>query len=361
MNPELSYRFFKKLENDLFNLIYMGEFDDQMTATLMRINETWNEEAKTFKKTVSFLLAECFQNIIRHADKPEISNRTNNKPKMIALRNIDNIFYIASSNLVTNTKKESLISKLRSLNTLSKEELRAAYLEALDHNEISEKGGAGLGFIEMARKSDFPIEFDFDFVNYFFSVFHMQFRAISGPVETNNILTISSTKALYNEMLGENILMIRKGDFSQQAILPLFTMIETSLSTEKNMQGIRKKILYLLIEMLQNISKHAAKRNGICEGIIIIRVKNNHFIINTGNYIDNSHIGSIKEKLENLLKMDQSQLLEMYKKKLLNEQITGENAGIGLIEISKYSTEKLQYDIKAINDELSFLSLSITV
>lgn len=361
MNPELSYRFFNKLEKDQFSLIYIGEFDDQMTATLMRINETGIEEPKAFRKTISFLLAECFQNIIRHADKPEIINRTNNKPKMISLRNIGNVFYIASSNLIHNMKKEGLLLKLKSINTLTQAELKTTYMEALDHNEISDKGGAGLGLIEMARRSGFPIEFDFDFINYFFSNFFSQFRAVSGNEENNYTININNTKALYHDMLAENILMIRKGDFSQQSILPLFTMIENSLSTERNLQGNRKRIMYLLIEMLQNISKHAARHNDMCEGIIIIAVKNGRYVIGTGNYIENEHINGLKEKLEGLMNMDQDQLAEIYKKKLFNESSPGENAGIGLIEISKYSTEKLKYDLKPINDTLSFLSLSITV
>lgn len=116
-----------------------------------------------------------------------------------------------------------------------------------------------------------------------------------------------------------------------------------------------------MIEMLQNISKHAAEHNGMCEGIIIISVKNNHYTINTGNYIDNKNIASLKEKLENLLHMDQNDLSEIYKKKLFNEDVPGENAGVGLIEITKYSTEKLKYDFKPVTDSLSFFSLSITI
>lgn len=243
MNPALSYQFFNKLKNDQFSLIYIGEFDDKMTATLMRINETGIDEPKEFKKKISFLIVECFQNIIRHSDKPEITNRTNNKPNMISLRSIGNVFYVASTNLVDNTKKEKLISKLKSINTLTKEELKALYLDSLAHNEISDKGGAGLGLIEMARKSSFPIDFDFDFVNYFFSVFYSQFRVIAaGSTQPeNNVVTIHDTKSLYNEMLNENILLIRKGDFSQQSILPIFTMIETALNAEQKLQGARKK------------------------------------------------------------------------------------------------------------------------
>ncbi len=54
-------------------------------------------------------------------------------------------------------------------------------------------------------------------------------------------------------------------------------------------------------------------------------------------------------------------LAEAYKNKLLAENKQGESAGMGLIEISKYSSEKLKYSFKPVNGTLTFFSLSITV
>src|ERR1035437_6998271 len=108
METEIAFRFFNKLKNDHFSLAYMGEFDDDLTVSLMRSNETSVHESEKFKKKLSFLIAECFQNIIRHADKPEIITRTNNKPNIFLLRNVRNAHYISSTNLILNTKKEDL-------------------------------------------------------------------------------------------------------------------------------------------------------------------------------------------------------------------------------------------------------------
>ncbi len=363
MNSELSYRFFNRLENDQFSLIYMGGFDDEITASLLCINETSTKAPNIFTKKLSFIIVECFQNILRHADKPDIINRTNNKPKMILVRSRGHEFYIGSTNLIANTKTEGLTSKLRSINTLSQKELKAAYIDALENNEFSDKGGAGLGLIEMARKSGFPLEFDFDYINYFFSNFFMQFRAVSSDKDDSTpAISIANTKELYNELLADNILMIRKGDFSQKSILPILTMIENNLNSGPNILGARKKIVYLLVEMLQNISKHASEQKGIREGILIIAVENNKYVINTGNYIDINNIEALKENLDSIVSMDQIGLSEIYKKKMFDKQdaLAG-NVGIGLIEINKYSSEKLKYNFKPVTDTLSFFSLSITV
>jgi len=365
MSPELSYWFFNKLENDNFSLIYMGEFADELTETLIRVNEASIEEPEILKKKLSFLMVECFQNIIRHADKPEIINATNNKPKMFLVRNIGNIFFIGTTNLIKNSKSGNLTSKLKSVNAFSPEELKADYLNALANKGFTEKGGAGLGLIEMARKSDSKIEFDFEFINYFFSNFFMQIRlgdVITEKNDNNDKVTLKINKELYYAMEQKNILMIRKGDFSQQSILPLIELIENNINSNKKTPPFKKKTLYLLIELLQNISKHAKEHNGIREGIFMIALKNKQYTLNTGNYIDIESIEPLKKILDNLVSLNEVGLAEIYKKQLLSDNVpkAGKN-GIGLIEMGKYSREKLKYNFMRHSTDLSFFSLSITV
>ncbi len=46
-------------------------------------------------------------------------------------------------------------------------------------------------------------------------------------------------------MMGNNILMIYKGDFSQNAILPVLKMIEENLAANGGEEGLQKKIFCL--------------------------------------------------------------------------------------------------------------------
>ena len=45
---------------------------------------------------------------------------------------------------------------------MSYEELRVRYVERLCNNDWSDKGGAGLGLISMAKKSNGPLDYEFN-------------------------------------------------------------------------------------------------------------------------------------------------------------------------------------------------------
>jgi hypothetical protein len=370
MNTALPHSIFFQLKEDHFSMVYTGDFDDELTSTLMKINEESMTEALQFKKKISFLITECFQNIIRHAEKPDILNSTNNKPKMFMIRNIGSIFHIASSNLVDNRKKDELAKKLKSINTLKKEELREVYLDALTNNEYGEKGGGGLGLIEMARKSNHPLQFDFEFVNFYFSNFFMQIsiedRNDNEPAEEiktpGTTLKIKEVMKLYNELLQENVILLRKGDFSRQTILPLLNLVENCIPGQKQLPALNKKIFYLLIEMLQNISKHGSNFNGLHEGIFLVTYKNKAYTIHSGNYVDAGNVEGLKNHLNTLAKMDENALSEAYKSNLLNkEPDNSSNAGIGLIEMFRYGKGNVKYSFTPVSDAVTFFSLSVTV
>jgi hypothetical protein len=365
MEASTALRLFTRLKTDRFSLAYMGQFDDDLTYAVMKANESSIQEPQLFKKRLSFLIAECFQNIIRHEDKPDIITRTNNKPKVFIVRNVGTRHYISSSNLVTHPKKEELIIKLKNINTLSEEMLKSAYMEAFENNELSEKGGAGLGLLEMARKTGAQLEYSFEFVNYFFAIFFFQIcmepkRAEEVSETQPDFVHINESKELYDLMNTENIQMFRKGDFSQESVLPLIELIEGNLKLQKNFEGSKKKMIYMLIELLQNLSKHALIVNGERQGIFIVSVKNNKYVLTSGNYIDLKSVEPLKEKLNGIAVLNQEALMKAYKKTLKEESSNG-NAGIGLIELCKYSSEKIIFHFKPVDETMSFFSLSITV
>ena len=57
--------------------------------------------------------------------------------------------------------KENLESALNTVNNASQEELKEMYKKQIKEGKISEKGGAGLGLIDIARKTEEPLEYQF--------------------------------------------------------------------------------------------------------------------------------------------------------------------------------------------------------
>lgn len=353
------YNFYSKLKEDKFSLVYLGEFDDDLTGLLMRVQETSSKEERGIKKRVSYLIAECFQNIIRHSDSKE--HTEDGKSKMFMMRKYHGTHYLASANPILNENIDSLKDSFQRLQNLSKDELRKIYLEALGQNKLSEKGGGGLGLIEMARKTGVPPQHHFEPLNDQFSNFFMQI-VMKGEEAKNDPLQIADSVSLYEDMLKEHVVLLRKGDFSQESILPLFKLFESNLQIKKEDLVFKKKSLYILIELLQNMNRHAVSMNGSKEGLFIISMKNGEYTMETGNFIkkEKSHI--LKGHLDSLVGLDKIQLSKRYKQQLMDNSVREEEgAGIGIIEMFRQSDGEIMYNFTSVDEELDFFSLSATL
>jgi hypothetical protein len=338
----------------------MGEFDDDLTELLMMIQETSTDEKKNVKKRISFLIAECFQNIIRHADDV-IDDGLENSPKMFMLRNTHGLQYISTSNPIEKINIKALMDSLEKLQQLSQEELKEIYLSALTNNTMSDKGGGGLGLIEMARKTKNPPAYVFESINEDYSNFFMQLK-MKGSEENNSEIDISETISLYDTMVDEHVVLLRKGDFSQDSIVPLFKLFESNLQLKNEDLVFKKKSLYMLIELLQNMNAHAALIDKSKEGMFIVSIKNGNYTMRTGNFIENSKAEKLNEHLDSLQGLDKIELAKRYKMQLMDNTINDDSgAGIGIIEMFRQSSGDISYEFNKINEELSFFSLSASL
>lgn len=360
------YDFYKELSKDSFVLVYLGEFDDELTANLMDINDAGKSEMKSSRKKISYLIAECFQNIIRHSDKKESGLVKIDIPEMFILRDRNTIHHLVTTNVVKNEYVKNLTEKLESLQNLNADELKQLYMYAFSNNITSSRGGAGLGLIDMVRKSGVAPSYRFVDLGNGFSNFFMQVNVLPKNIEalvSEVDVAMDSALNLYERMTKEKILIVQKGDFSQDAVLPLIQLFENNLNLREEQIGLAKRVLYLLIELLQNMTRHAEKINGITEGIFYISEKENKkFEINTGNFLKKEDALKLQAQLESVVDLDKIALSKKYKEKLMsNEETEGKGAGIGLIELCRHSTERIIYDICDVENGLSFFSISVKV
>lgn len=332
------FDFYQNTQESNFVFTYRGVFSDDLTSRLVDIGESIRENG-VVKRKMSFLLVECFQNILRYSE-----NKTKNSNGYFSFRVVDNAFVINSINLVKTKDVASLIQKVTEINMLSSGELKQLYLKRLESGEFNEKGGAGLGLIEIARKSGQELQYKMEEIDDDFYNFHQQVTLYHKGVEdTNEIDLILESEKNYRVMYDNKLLLEYKGDFSRGAILPLLTIIEKNLAERKTL----KKVGHVLVEMLQNISKHNSSTNNSL-GVCLISQHGDRYLINTGNIIDTKNINDLKSKIVKLNGMSREELTRYHSRRILD--IYGQDDDIsselGLIEIAKHSTKKLVYDFE---------------
>ncbi len=81
---------------------------------------------------------------------------------IIAVGQENDYFFVLSGNVVANSQVPALRERLDRVQTMTPEELKALYLEQRRKEPVPGAKGAGLGLIDMARKSSKPLAYEFE-------------------------------------------------------------------------------------------------------------------------------------------------------------------------------------------------------
>lgn len=147
-------------ENRTILISHMGIFSQDLVNSLSDASESIlisSNEKKPLIRRIFSILIEGLQNIRIHGGFDE----DNQKNGLVILAKDENSYRITFGNIVQKIRAEKMPEKLDQLNQLNEEELKNTYLKVLSNGIMSNKGGAGLGFITMRMKSNFPLNYSF--------------------------------------------------------------------------------------------------------------------------------------------------------------------------------------------------------
>jgi hypothetical protein len=169
------YTFYSTMVANSVKLVYEGEITHQITKALTALAESQmitDDESTVTQKKVFHVIVECLQNITKHADviSDMDENGRTGKGIFVVIKDSEN-YNITSGNVIAKNKIPFLSTLLENINNTDKEGLKELYKTQIKEGRISEKGGAGLGLIDMARKSGNKLDFNIMEINNDFSFF----------------------------------------------------------------------------------------------------------------------------------------------------------------------------------------------
>lgn len=157
------YDLHKSMREQNLILVYEGEFTQEITKSVLAMAERNMDsmgEESSIKRKVFNVMVECLQNIVKHGEGYKIGESVD-YDAVFMIGKKDDEYVITSGNPLNKGDITKLKGKLDQVNSLDKDGLKQLYKEIIKNTSISEKGGAGLGFVDMARKSGSQLEYDF--------------------------------------------------------------------------------------------------------------------------------------------------------------------------------------------------------
>lgn len=363
------YSLYRDMIKYKINYGYRGIFTRAVSDGLIAFAQSIfdiSEVSKKTKKRVFYILVECVQNITRHQELPE--NELLESDGIFFIQSSDDMYNISQGNLIFNEHVDSLKEKLDSINKLEKEELKNFYKSALRDTVISKKGGAGLGLIEIARKSGNKIQFKFKKIDDRFSFFFMDTlifdSSFAEPPEDMVFYGIDITEELMDVLGKNNVNLVYCSQFSGQRAFDMLDIIENLKMSKNQKYVVRKRIFSVLVEMLQNISQHGVDLEGIegKTGILMVGTEGSSNKIITGNIIRKEETEFLTQHIDHINQLNNKELENLFVEKLTDDDFSNPfKNGMGLIDMRIKSGKPLVYTIVPVNENHSFFSIQVTV
>lgn len=357
-NFELKYaiELFNAMVKDNLGYIYRGSFNNDISDSILDLTEVslnTEEQSSKMKKRVYAIMVEGLQNITRHQDSsPDVQS---DHKSIFVIQKIDNKFFITTGNIIEESNIANIKQLIQKINKLNKDELKVYYKQVLEEGSLSEKGGAGLGLIDMAKKSGNRLSYHFKPLAdglYFFYLHTVPTLEASSDVALDGKSSSLDRMVKVHDILNqEDVLMIFNGVFNPESYESLIASLQKNISETKD---LKTKLFNIIAEMLQNIVKHGEKPetnlNGN-PGIFYISQLKDRYLITTGNYILKSDVKEINLFINNLNNTPIEEIEKRFKKETEQK--------LGLINIRRKTGNPIHFSIKDTDDKFSFISFRV--
>ena len=175
------FGFYDKMEESNILLSFKGEITSDLLTSILQIMESklenFAEKSKT-KKKVYHVLVECLQNLYHHVDEiTAVDDKTKRARTAIFMIGKDDSNYnIITGNYILSKNIDSLTARMDKVNSMSVDELKVLYKEILNNDQYSDKGGGGLGLVDMARKTGQKLGYNFKKIDDEYSFFSLDIK-----------------------------------------------------------------------------------------------------------------------------------------------------------------------------------------
>ncbi|MCG8575154.1 MAG: SiaB family protein kinase [Flavobacteriales bacterium] len=137
---------------------HFGEFSQDLVNSLTTSIEDMMLESSDKKgvvKRMFSILVEGLQNIRIHGERDEDGNQIS----FLIVLQTEDFYKVTFGNLIKADAIEGILGRIDKLNMMDTGEVKELYMDTLSNGIMSNKGGAGLGFITMSLKSKNHIEY----------------------------------------------------------------------------------------------------------------------------------------------------------------------------------------------------------
>ncbi|MCL2498848.1 MAG: SiaB family protein kinase [Defluviitaleaceae bacterium] len=178
----------------------------------------------------------------------------------------------------------------------------------------------------------------------------------------------------YNKMLiNNNISIIYSGPLWAEGIDGMAEFIQRRLDKDELTLSASQSVFSVFVEQLNNMLMYSVNKEQpentdkphteASKGIFLMGKHDHSYFLQTGNYMKTSSVELLKSRIDHLNTLDKQQLRQFFKeqRKIEDNNPESKGGGIGLIEVARRATSKIDYDFIPCEDGITYFTMYVTI
>jgi len=162
------------------------------------------------------------------------------------------------------------------------------------------------------------------------------------------------------DMLSNNLVFMYRGVVTSDLVTYVLQIMEERLEEDKVSKKTSKKVFNVMVECLRNVYSDGINQE-LSEiestAILLVKSEDDGYLVSTGNYIKNTEVELLKNRLDKINQMD-GEKLKVYYQELLSSPVTEKGiTSLGMIDIARKSKQKISYQFQTVNEFFTFFTL----
>ncbi len=168
----------------------------------------------------------------------------------------------------------------------------------------------------------------------------------------------------YSLIQHENVIISYKGPVTAVIMAEISADIRSKLADNPK---AGRKVFAVFMELSRNILYYSAEKVTFSNkkdsvGLLLVTETEEEYIFSCGNLVENVYVDELVESGEIINSMDKDDLRKLKKEQRNKPQGSrSKGAGIGLIQVALTSGNPLQMEVRQVDDQVSFFSLSVKI
>jgi phosphate uptake regulator len=144
-------------------LVFEGQITHQVMKALTGLVEEQLDDVEDdmVLRRVYHVMVESLQNINRHAESYDYRGHPYPGMGLVLVARTNERFQVTTGNIIESAHEEELAMFLGKLNSMDSDALDDLYKKQMREGIVSPQGGAGLGFIDIRRKTSNHLDYSF--------------------------------------------------------------------------------------------------------------------------------------------------------------------------------------------------------